>query len=230
MPISQSDVIGELVSKLNEVYQPIYGYPEHSRKASRKGDIRLLDIKNVHDALQKGLGRQVRVLDLGCAQAWVGLHLAQAGAKVVGVDMSIRNIELCRALAAENKTLEATFHHASVEAFLEKIRDDEYDLFLGLSVFHHLCAKHGKQAVREMMVGLFSRIGSGILELALASEPPAWAGSLPDDPKFFIDFLPSCTLLSFSRTHLSSISRPLYFCSSRFSFRPAEMTPLPGRA
>ncbi len=64
------DEVRVLVSRLPEVYQPIYGHPELSEHASRATEDRFEDIRRVYEVLSDHLGRPLRVLDLGCAQGF----------------------------------------------------------------------------------------------------------------------------------------------------------------
>jgi O-antigen chain-terminating bifunctional methyltransferase/kinase len=65
--------------------------------------------------LQRLLGRPLKVLDLGCAQAYFTLNLAERGAIVHGVDFLDRNIAVCNALARENPALQVSFETGRVE-------------------------------------------------------------------------------------------------------------------
>jgi O-antigen chain-terminating methyltransferase len=94
-------MIAELVHRLPEVYQPILGHPELSERVSRGCSDRLDDIARIYRALETQLGRPLRVLDLGCAQGFFSLSLADLGATVLGVDYLAANIDVCQALAAE---------------------------------------------------------------------------------------------------------------------------------
>ena len=72
-------MIKDLVSKLPEIYQTIYGHPEY--KTSRNCDHRLNYITDIVKAYQeknkeKTGKTNVKVLDIGCAQGYYSLHLA----------------------------------------------------------------------------------------------------------------------------------------------------------
>lgn len=212
----------QLVSQLPEVYQPLYGHPEFDRLVSRKGGARLEELRAIVAALRQRLGRPVKVLDLGCAQGWVSLHLAEAGATVLGIDHFGKNIAVCQALAAENPGLRARFERADVERLAGRLQDGEFDLFLGLSVFHHLCVSLGKDAVRGLIESYLARIPNAVLEIALSTEAPAWAKAQPESPEFFVQRMPFATLLSINATHLRS-ARPLYFCSRVHWYREGRL-------
>jgi O-antigen chain-terminating methyltransferase len=213
---TMSSYLDRLIATLPEVYQPIYGHPELSQRVSRSSEDRLLHIGQIYHALERQLGRPARVLDLGCAQGYFCLSLAKLGAVVHGVDFQHGNIAVCEALAQEHPELNATFQTARVEDVLAALEPDQYDLVLGLSVFHHIIHQLRALAVQRMLGVLADKVAVGVFELALASEPPAWAASQPPNPRVILAGFGFVIELAQSATHLSAITRPLYFASSRY--------------
>lgn len=208
--------IGALVAALPEKYQPIFGHPELSEGSSRGCEDRLALISKAAERLKTALGRPLRVLDLGCAQGFFSLSLAAQGHRVHGVDFLDKNIEVCQGLALSNTEFDASFEHATVEDVINRLEPGEYDLVLGLSVFHHIVHATGIISVVELCRKLSEVTSVGIYELALKEEPLYWAPSLPGDPAELLSSYAFTRLLSRQATHLSRISRPLYFASSRF--------------
>lgn len=216
--------MAELVAALPELYQPIFGHPEFDTKAGRNVADRLVPIMQMHDALARKLGRPVRVLDLGCAQGWFSFNLAKAGAQTVGLDLIGPNINVCNMLVLENRELAARFKLFEVEKAPDVIPEGQFDLVLGLSVLHHICFHNNKEFVRVFLQKLFARIPSAIVEFALRSEGTKLTAPLPDSPDYFIDFLPYRRVVA---THPSPTgARPLYFCSTEFSYLDGEMQEL----
>ncbi|WP_076039727.1 methyltransferase domain-containing protein [Xanthomonas campestris] len=208
--------IGALVAALPEKYQPIFAHPELSDGSSRGCEDRLVLIRQCAHRLQHALGRPLRVLDLGCAQGFFSLNLAADGHTVHGVDFLDLNVNVCKALAAENPACAATFEHGTVEDVIDRLEHDECDLVLGLSVFHHLVHDKGILKVSALCRKLSETTSAGIYELALREEPLYWAPSLSQDPAELLSSYAFLRLLSQQQTHLSAVSRPLYFASSRF--------------
>ncbi|MEA9479189.1 methyltransferase domain-containing protein [Xanthomonas campestris] len=208
--------IGALVAALPEKYQPIFAHPELSDGSSRGCEDRLVLIRQCAQRLQHALGRPLRVLDLGCAQGFFSLNLAADGHTVHGVDFLDLNVNVCKALAAENPACAATFEHGTVEDVIDRLEHDECDLVLGLSVFHHLVHDKGILKVSALCRKLSETTSAGIYELALREEPLYWAPSLSQDPAELLSSYAFLRLLSQQQTHLSAVSRPLYFASSRF--------------
>ncbi|WP_040941828.1 methyltransferase domain-containing protein [Xanthomonas campestris] len=208
--------IGALVAALPEKYQPIFAHPELSDGSSRGCEDRLVLIRQCAQRLQHALGRPLRVLDLGCAQGFFSLNLAADGHTVHGVDFLDLNVNVCKALAAENPACAATFEHGTVEDVIDRLEHDECDLVLGLSVFHHLIHDKGILKVSALCRKLSETTSAGIYELALREEPLYWAPSLSQDPAELLSSYAFLRLLSQQQTHLSAVSRPLYFASSRF--------------
>lgn len=214
--MTESPSVGALVAALPEKYQPIFGHPELSDGSSRSCEDRLVLIRDCARQLQVALGRPLRVLDLGCAQGFFSLSLAAEGHRVHGVDYLDLNVHVCEALAAQNTNYQATFEHATVEDVIERLEPDAFDLVLGLSVFHHLVHARGVVSVADLCRKLSDVVGAGIFELALREEPLYWAPSLPRDPAELLSGYAFTRLLSRQSTHLSTVSRPLIYASSRF--------------
>lgn len=214
--MNQSRNIGALVAALPEQYQPIFANPEMSDGSSRGCEDRLVLIRECARQLRATLGRPLRVLDLGCAQGFFSLSLAADGHTTHGVDFLDLNVHVCDALAEQNPGLEATFEHSTVEDVIERLEPSEYDLVLGLSVFHHLVHARDVVSVSELCRKLSEVVGAGIFELALREEPLYWASSLPQDPAELLAGYAFTRLLSRQPTHLSAISRPLIYASSKY--------------
>jgi O-antigen chain-terminating methyltransferase len=113
--------ITSLVKALPEVYQPIYGHPEFNALASRPCDDRLRLISSIYTRLAGVIGRPLRVLDLGCAQGYFSLHLAEQGATVKGIDRLEENIKLCRGLAVKHPSYSVQFEVGSIEDVLSTL-------------------------------------------------------------------------------------------------------------
>ncbi|MCL1499638.1 methyltransferase domain-containing protein [Xanthomonas nasturtii] len=214
--MTESLSMGALVAALPEKYQPIFAHPELTDGSSRGCEDRLLLIRQCAQRLQATLGRPLRVLDLGCAQGFFSLNLAADGHTVHGVDFLDLNVNVCKALAAENPSFAASFEHGTVEDVIDRLEPGRYDLVLGLSVFHHLVHARGILSVSELCRKLSEKTAAGVFELALHEEPLYWAPSLPHDPAEILSSYAFLRLLSRQETHLSAVSRPLYFASSQF--------------
>ncbi|MBN9366916.1 MAG: methyltransferase domain-containing protein [Comamonadaceae bacterium] len=209
-------MIEKLVSDLPEVYQPIYNHPELSGGASRPCLDRLKNIVDAYDALERLLGRPLNVLDLGCAQGYFSLALAQRGAKVHGVDYLDKNISLCQALAQENPQLRASFATGRVEEIIEQLSCGQYDLVLGLSVFHHIIYEKGTDAVKRFFERILYQGGILIVEMALREEPLYWASAQPEDPRALLDSIAFVHEVARHSTHLAPIQRPLFIASNQY--------------
>jgi O-antigen chain-terminating methyltransferase len=208
--------IHQIILDIPEVYQPIYGHPNLSQEISRACIDRLEKIIEVHDVLAAAIGRSLRVLDLGCAQGFFSLSLAARGATVHGVDLLDKNIAVCEALAEENSDLKATFEIGRLETVIVGLEQGQYDLILGLSVFHHIVHEHGIEQVRQWLTHAVQMTSVIVLELALNTEPLYWAISQPQNP---LELLAGCVFVHevgrFS-THLSSVVRPMIVVSNRY--------------
>ena len=206
----------ELVAELPEVYQPIFGYEEYSSQASRVSKDRFEVIKEHYLFLSEREGRPLNVLDLGCAQGFFSFSLAELGAKVTGIDYSQSNINMCLKLLEIHHELDVGFRLDSIENFVGNIKTGEYDLVLGLSIFHHLIHEHGLLFVKSIMSKLVKSVENGFFEFALSTEPLYWAKDQPDSPRSLLDqyFFKHC--IGLYPTHLSEVNRPIYFSSNKY--------------
>lgn len=205
------------VSELPEVYQPIFGHPEFDNIASRKCHDRWLEIDKFYTAICDDKKRSLRILDLGCAQGFFSLSLAAKGALVTGIDYSPHNIKVCNLLSSENYKYNVTFVEGCVQDIINSLEVGEYDLVLGLSVFHHLIYEFGLEYVNNLFNKLCQSIPNGIFEFALSEEPLYWGPSLPENSRTLIEkykFKFQCSNLY--GTHLSQIDRPLYIVSNDY--------------
>lgn len=214
---NQEQSITALVELLPEVYQPIFKHPEFTAQASRSCLDRLETITSVYDYIAKQKGRPLKVLDLGCAQGFFSLNLAERGAIVTAVDYSQPNVDVCNKLAEENSGFNVEFLLGSIETIIqERIKEQEYDLVLGLSVFHHLVYEHGAEFVFDLFTILSKKVETGIFEFALNTEPLYWAESQPEEPRKLIESFTFNHHLSMYGTHLSAVERPLFFASNKY--------------
>jgi len=213
-----SNLLPGLVGALPEVYQPIFAHPELSGIVSRDCEDRFLHITQAYRALEGQLNRPLRVLDLGCAQGFFSFNLAKLGAMVDGVDYLDANIEVCRALATEYPEFKVSFQVGRIEDILPLVEQDQYDLVLGLSVFHHLVYKKGINVVKEMLAELSGKITAGIFELALHTEPVYWAPFQPQNSRSILDGFIFVHELAEHKTHLSDVYRPLFVASNQYWF------------
>ena len=208
-----------LVDGLPELYQVIYGHPEWDGEAARDCRARLVIIEDACRRLSGHLDRPLKVLDLGCAQGFFSLSLAGSGATVTGVDFQAENIAVCSALAEENPDLSVSFVQARIEDFVERLEPGEYDVVLGLSVFHHLVYLYGIEHVARLLTALMNDVNLGIFEFALKEEPLYWGSAQPDDPRDQVptpprasghDALPSSGERHYSRATVHRFASPLF--------------------
>lgn len=215
---SQEVPLSKLVAALPEMYQPILNHPDLSVRVTRTCEDRLSHIKQIYQSLEQKLGRPLRVLDLGCAQGFFSLSLAQLGATVCGVELQECNIAVCNALAKEHPEFKITFRQGMIEEVLLNLKQDEYDLVLGLSVFHHLVHIAGLVFVQKMISILAHAVTAGIYELALPNEPTKRSQSLPANPREVLNSYAFVHEAAQHSTHLRGIDRPFYIASNRCWF------------
>ena len=76
------------------------------------------------------------VLDVGCGEAAVSLHLAEQGYTTVGLDLSPTAIDLARAEAAKRGLTNATFEVADISAFTGY--DGRFGTIVDSTLFHSI--------------------------------------------------------------------------------------------
>src|SRR6266576_392789 len=76
------------------------------------------------------------VLDVGCGEAAVSLHLAERGFTTVGLDLSPTAIELAKAEAAKRGLTNASFEVADISAFTGY--DGRFDTIVDSTLFHSI--------------------------------------------------------------------------------------------
>jgi SAM-dependent methyltransferase len=209
-------MINDLVNNLPELYQPIYGHDELTLTPSRPCFDRFNEIRQIYNSFARLLNRPLKVLDLGCAQGYFAFSLAKEGAIVTGIDHLKENIVLCNALAVENPELSISFSHVRIEEFVDHLSPNQYDLILGLSVFHHLIHNNGIPQVKSILKRLADLSRVMLLEFASRSEPCYWGPTQPDDPRTLIDEISFTHLIANYPTHLSDVYRPLFVASNSY--------------
>ncbi|MBN6109990.1 methyltransferase domain-containing protein [Xanthomonas bonasiae] len=173
-------------------------------------------IGDVAARLRGALGRNLRILDLGCAQGFFALNLAAEGDSVVGVDHLQSNIDLCRALAAERAGADATFWHERIEDVVRRLQSDEYDLVFCLGASHHLEHELGIEAIAELVGHIARCIDVGIHELPASEQASCYVGSQPQRSAELLAPYAFVRQLAEHSTHPPSIDRPLYFASCKY--------------
>lgn len=210
--------LADLIPRLPELYQPLYGHEDLSPEPRRHCLDRLKMITDVSCALQQHLNRPLRVLDLGCAQGFFSFYLAAQGASVLGIDHESRNIDVCEVLRLEHPDYEISFRKDNVSDVIETLEKDSFDLVLGLSVFHHVAHEKGTEYVQGLLRRLSSKTQAQLLEFALREEPVYWSVSLPADERSWLVDSPFVMPMGRFETHLSAVKRPLFYASNRTAY------------
>jgi O-antigen chain-terminating bifunctional methyltransferase/kinase len=210
--------IKELIESLPEVYQPIFGYKEYD-VTSRNCLDRLEKVRKIICSLEEKLGndKRLKILDLGCAQGFFSLSLADLGHKVTGVDFLEENIHVCKYLAGEHSQYDIEFIQADAVEYINGIEGNQFDIVLGFSLFHHLIAERGLFFVQDLLGNLAKKTKFAFYELAVKEEPVYWSEALPEDERQVLDKYSFTKLISKFETHLSNICRPMYFASNYYT-------------
>jgi O-antigen chain-terminating methyltransferase len=214
----------ELVAKLPECYQPIFGFPQLDEAVSRQCDDRLMVIRDALESLAHHYGRPLRVLDLGCAQGFFSLSVADLCESVLGIDYLAANVDVCNAARDAAGLQHVRFETGEITEVIDKLKPGQFDVVFGLSVFHHLCHSQGWPAIADLLKKLAGVVDVQLLELAEATEPLYWAPSLPADTIDLIRKIGFIYPLGVFPTHLGEVARTLYFCSDRIWRLPESVS------
>ena len=210
--------IAELVSDLPEIYQRIWNHPEYD-ESSRLCEDRAGYIKKAIESLQEKLGKKnLRVLDLGCAQGYFCFTLRSIGCEVSGIDFCEQNIALCKALSEENGLTCSFRHDKLTKDFVENLKEGEYDVVLCLSVIHHVANENGFEYARSIFEELAGKASVVFTELAVKAEPLYWNKNLPAAYDDWFQNIAFFDELAFFPTHLSDIVRPLILFSDKYFY------------
>ena len=209
--------IENLVKKLPEIYQKIYKHPEYDSSSSRGCDDRAdAIIPIIKEYQKKTKKKKTKILDIGCAQGFYGFKLAEQGCDVKGIDFCPENIDLCKAIADENK-IKISFEKVIFDKeFIDNIKNIDFDIVLVLSVFHHIAHEKGFDYAKDLMDSLSKKAKIVITELALKEEPLYWNDNLPQVYYDWVKDFAFYKEIQFFPTHLSGINRPLLFCSNSY--------------
>ena len=103
------------------------------------------------------------------------------GGVVAGIDADPHAINVCKILADEHPSYQLQFFCGRIENVISELEEGQFDLVLGLNVFHHLCKKYGWTNVKNLLAFLAEKVNAAIFELALKENEPSFQQFLPDD-------------------------------------------------
>lgn len=209
--------LNELIEPFPSLYQPIYGHHEFDHKVERSCDDRLTDIKKIYDNLSVMLQRPLRVLDIGCNLCYISLTICSWGGEVSAVDANKKFLEVGEFLASEHPDFKIQFFKRRIENFISTIKNDEYDLVLGYSVFHHVTKQIGFQSTQKLLTDLAEKIPVGLFELAIEKEFRKKI-KLPANYREFLEgYFFVRVLKYYSWGSKRNFQRPLCFASNKYA-------------
>jgi hypothetical protein len=210
------------VSALPELYQPLYGIDDKTgRVPSRTCSDRLPKITKVIAAHPSG---SPKVLDVGCAQGYMSLGIADkvAGSVVSGIDYLEQNINLCRLIAQRIRSNAKFSCEVFNEISFKKHLEDGYHVVLFLNVLHHLCTHLGSEETKRILNQAAAHVDFVLIELASDKERLEWVRNSLSDKDWLSGFNFVSKLDDYS-THVSDQKRSLYFCSNRYALIEGQL-------
>jgi 2-polyprenyl-3-methyl-5-hydroxy-6-metoxy-1,4-benzoquinol methylase len=114
-------------------------YADHivAKRWRSKYPIRAYVHENQYQTILAHVKPGMNVLDAGCGEGILSLMMAEKGANVIGIDLSVPNIEACKARAAEsNLSDKVSFQTGDVEDL--PFMENYFDLVVSSHVLEHL--------------------------------------------------------------------------------------------
>lgn len=206
------------IKKVPELYQRIYKHPEYDNNSSRICDDRgELIVKIIREYQRISEKKEIKILDVGCAQGYYCFLLKEQGYDITGIDYNIDNIELCQAINEENNFNITFVNSILTQEFAEHLSDKQFDIIIVLNVFHHIAHEKGYEYAKNILYTLAKKTFILITELALKEEPLYWNVNLPANHRFWVQSFLFFKEMTFFSTHLSDIKRPFLFCSNHYA-------------
>ena len=97
----------------------------------------ILDITKAHFKIDKNKKfplKNLKILDIGCGGGLISEPMTRLGAKVTGIDASVKNINVAKAHAKKNN-LDITYLSSKPESLEDK---NKFDIILNLEVVEHV--------------------------------------------------------------------------------------------
>jgi 2-polyprenyl-3-methyl-5-hydroxy-6-metoxy-1,4-benzoquinol methylase len=92
----------------------------------------------------------LNVLDFGCGNGWLSVYLAARGAKVWGIDISLKLIEQANQFAYD-KNLADTIHFSKMAGEDLTFCNNSFDLVLGSAILHHTDIEPALSGIRRVL-------------------------------------------------------------------------------
>jgi ubiquinone biosynthesis O-methyltransferase len=92
--------------------------------------------QNIIDKTRKHLKKDDVVLDFGCGTGIVSTEIAGDAAKVVGIDISQKMLDIAKAKAGARQITNIEYKQATI--FDESLKNDTFDVVLGFYILHLL--------------------------------------------------------------------------------------------
>jgi SAM-dependent methyltransferase len=119
------------------------------------------------------------VLDVGCGEAAISLHLAERGYTTVGLDLSPTAIELARAEAAKRGITSATFEVADISDFTSY--DRRFGTIVDSTLFHSIPVEAREGYLRSIVRAAAPGASYFVLVFDRASMPDGPANAVNDE-------------------------------------------------
>ena len=113
----------------NGKFKPLHNFNPIRIKYIKDNIVKDFNIKSLNKPL-----RNIQILDIGCGGGLLSEPMCRLGANVVGIDASVKNIEVAKFHAKKNK-LKISYKVASPEKLKTKIK---FDVILNMEIVEHV--------------------------------------------------------------------------------------------
>lgn len=229
MKMESSNKLSELLKNLPCQYQNIFNHPEFDSATlgidTKKNAAYISELISQYKNLTHK--KNVKVLDIGCAQGYYALTAAKNGCDVEAIDLEDANIALCNYLNKEsshNVKFRTGFFDLN---FVKTIKEGEYDFIFLFNVIHHIacgCAygyKGGRMQAKKIMNLLSTKCKILVGSLAVCGERAIWSKYLPQDYRdWLIDFkFYDEVRWQYINSSFQNIYRPVVLASNYYSIK-----------
>ena len=217
---SESDLVKSIqveYTKLRFVRQPLI----HSLETVPGFSLQTLQFDSIYkivEILEKYLGRKLKILEIGSAQGFFGLQLAEKGHKVVSIEWEDENIQFISNLRKSfPDTLPFEIFKIGVDRIVE-LNEIEFDLSISMGSLVHVYRTLNLSAQENFFSFIKKNSKFAIWDIPIFEENASWNWAIKQNP--IEDFISAAFLYELGRfrRHSRGSQWPLILTSENFAY------------
>jgi len=222
---SKTDLVKSLqveYTKLRFVQQPMI----HSLETLPGFSLQTLQFDSIYtvvENLEKYLGRKLKILEIGSAQGFFGLQLAEKGHKVVSIEWEDENIQFINNL---RKTLAEPLSFEIFKIDADRIVDlneIEFDLSISMGSLVHVYRTLNLSDQENFFTFIKKNSKFAIWDIPIFEENASWNWAIRQDPIEDFKSAPFLYELGRFRRHSRGSQRPLILTSENFAYTGGQV-------